>query len=285
MLDYLFLIPTYERYDMLIDLFNQIDEQCVNFKYKIVVIDDSSKDSRYTNISRPNLIYKRNEINLGKDGFYKTINQLLDFTKVENSKYYIFLADDLKLSNNFINYIDDLFNKGNEVINFFLFFDEIYTNWGLNNWVDGAFAITHDILMKLNTPISGKSDIILPSSGVWRNFSKRLNNTSSVYFPKHSLVDHLGHTESNMHEEDRRKNPVFIKNFIDNNTEWDIYREQSLPPPKSLKEKKRREKEIKILQQKENTIRKEAKHIKVNGDKNNDNFISEIQRLKKKRMI
>lgn len=295
-LDYLFLIPTYERYDMLVDLINQINEQCEGMEYKIAVMDDCSKDYRYNNlgIEYPNVIYKSNPTNLGKLGFVTTINKLFEESKNNQAKHYVFLADDLALSKNFIPYISDLFDKGHKIINFFLFQDRIYTNWGYRYWVDGAFAINHEMLSKLDKPLVGQQTKVVPSSGVWRDFTRRMDTIMApVYYPKYSFVDHLGHTDSTMHPEDRKKSPVFITNYIDDNKEWDIYRPQVLPPPKNLKEKKRREKEAKLLAQRKLTLAKaasdaknrEPKHIEVKGNttESKKKFISEVQHLKKKK--
>mgnify|MGYP001408020056 CR=1 FL=1 len=63
-LDYLFLLPTYNRFDYLIQVLDRIVEQVGSLSVKIGIVNDFSNDKRYdelTKIYGDILIYKVNE--------------------------------------------------------------------------------------------------------------------------------------------------------------------------------------------------------------------------------
>ena len=136
-LDFLFLIPTYDRYDSLVEIISVIEKQTKHLKCKIVVVNDNSNDKRYGNLtnSYDNIIYHKNPTN---------------YSRGNEAKHYVFLADDTLPSKNFINHIYSYINKGVKIVNTAINKEETYLNWGLKYWVDGCFVISHDVYHKIN---------------------------------------------------------------------------------------------------------------------------------------
>jgi hypothetical protein len=229
-LDYLFLIPTYNRYDYLVLIIDKIIEQSENFNFKIAIVNDSSNDNRYDYLVNKYscLIYHKNEKNNGKDGYYKTINTILNITKNNPSNNYIFLADDTLPSKKLISSINEYIKYGAKVVNIAIYNKNLVTNWGLDNWVDGGLAITHDILDLVNYELK---NIVTPGygTGVFREITLRLNKLNiRVHYPKHSLLNHLGHTDSVMHPKIRLKENIFSYSFLDDNKDMnDLFRDES----------------------------------------------------------
>lgn len=224
--DMVFLIPTYNRYDMLVEIINEIETQCVYKKYKIIIFDDNSTDKHYGDLTKnhKNIKYYKSETNNGKVDFYKNINYLFNEASQVQSKLYTFLADDLQLSKNFVTYIEDLMSvEGVEIINYHINKSELYTNWGYGSWVDGAFVMSNNIPKRLKefkfTPNNTKHD----GSGIWASFTSEISKEKyKVYFTNIPLVKHLGHTNSVMHPEHRKIKPLYTNGFIDDLIEHDL---------------------------------------------------------------
>jgi GT2 family glycosyltransferase len=233
-LDFLFLIPSYNRYDYLLQIISRIEEQTKHLKYKIVVVDDSSSDERYGNIKNvsDNIIYYRNPVNNGRDKFYLTVSKLFNISKNNKAKHYVFLADDTLPSINFINHIYKYTDNGVKIINTSINKKEQYLNWGFKNWVDGCFVITNDVFSKINHDFIGYEirtyfNKTTYGSGVYKAFSFRIKNLGvKVHFPKHSLVYHMGHTDSVMHTQIRKTEQMHSYSFIDNCNNCDVFREE-----------------------------------------------------------
>jgi hypothetical protein len=231
-LDFLFLIPSYNRYDLLLKVIDRIEKQCNHLKYKIVVVDDCSNDNRYDNLRNinDNIIYHKNPVNNGRDKFYLTVSKLFNISKSNEAKQYVFLADDTLPSINFIKHTYSYIDIGAKIINTSINKAEQYTNWTLKNWVDGCFVITHDIFHKINydfndSEIRKKFKKTTYGSGVYEAFSFRINKLSvKVHFPKHSMVYHMGHTDSVMHEEKRKNEQIHSYSFIDDCQNCEIFR-------------------------------------------------------------
>ena len=78
--DIVFLIPTYNRYDMLVSIIKEIETQCVNKKYKIIIFDDNSTDTHYSNLTENHQNIK----------YYKMNDEIFRMMNIPpiNGKYY-----------------------------------------------------------------------------------------------------------------------------------------------------------------------------------------------------
>ena len=224
--DIVFLIPTYNRYDMLVSIIKEIETQCVNKKYKIIIFDDNSTDTHYSNLTEnhQNIKYYKSETNNGKVNFYKNINYLFNEASKIQSKIYTFIADDLQLSKRFVAHIEDLMLiDGVEIINYHINKSELYTNWGYGSWVDGAFVMSNNIPKTLRDFKLKLNNNKHTGSGVWASFTSAINKENcKVYFTNIPLVKHLGHTNSVMHTEHRKIKPLHTNGFIDDLIEYEL---------------------------------------------------------------
>lgn len=233
-LDFLFLITTYNRYDLLVSVIERLEPQVKHLNYKIAIVDDCSNDDRYSTLITKfdNIIYHRNNKNNGRNNYYLTVNELFKISRNNESKYYVFLGDDILPSINFINHIYSFLNTGVKIINQLINQKETYTNWGLTNWVDGCFTITHDAYSKINydfveSEIRKKFTETNYGTGVYKAFSFRFKKYNlKVHYPKHSLVYHIGHTNSVMHQQKRKIEPIHSYSFIDDCDNCDIFRDE-----------------------------------------------------------
>jgi len=224
--DIVFLIPTYNRYNMLVSIIKEIETQCVNKKYKIIIFDDNSTDIHYSNLTNnhQNLKYYKSETNNGKVNFYKNIDYLFNEVLQIESKTYIFLADDLQLSKHFVTHIENLMLiEGVEIINYHINQSELYTNWGYGSWVDGAFAMSNNIVKTLKNFKFKPNKSKQGGSRIWTSFTSELSKEKcKVYFTNIPLVKHLGHTTSVMHTEHRKTTPLHTNGFIDDLIKHDL---------------------------------------------------------------
>ena len=87
MVDFVYLITTYDRYDSLINLVNSI--LLLSQNKKIIIVDDCSNDLRYENLKNyhTDLIYYKTEKNNGKKNYWKTVNLLYQKAKEIDFKY------------------------------------------------------------------------------------------------------------------------------------------------------------------------------------------------------
>jgi len=209
---YIIAIPTYNRFDKLTNLINQIQEQDKLNECQIIIYNDASTDSRYDNIRElyPNIIYLKGEKNNGKIKFWVTINSLLQEVKKYDYDRLIFLADDLKLFDNFLQFIKQ--NHNQNFINLFIY-QPYCKQWLLPHWVDGAFSSPKCFWEQINytiqpIPESRFKDTTI-SSGVWQQISTQINKLKyNVYYPHYSLTEHDGNEDSKMHPQHRIKTPI-----------------------------------------------------------------------------
>lgn len=213
MVDFVYLITTYDRYDSLINLVNSI--LLLSQNKKIIIVDDCSNDLRYENLKNyhTDLIYYKTEKNNGKKNYWKTVNLLYQKAKEIDFKYGIALPDDVSLIDNFESILDKY--KGSKIIRLFTQTNIIKTNWGYENWVDCGFIAKNKFFSDLNfeiNPITLIEDYKL-SSGVGKQLTQRLNNFNHKVLNLGSLVTHLGNEDSKMHPKLRIEQPLIGQEF------------------------------------------------------------------------
>jgi FkbM family methyltransferase len=210
--DFVYIIPTYERYEKIKNLIENILESHTNTL--IIIINDGSKDDRYLDLKNlnKNIIYLENTNNNGKEKYWVTVNKLLDEMSKYKFKYGVMLADDFKLINGYFEKLKTIINE-NEIVRLFTQKGIGETNWGYLNWVDGAFCAPHSFFKKINFelhPINSTGK--MNSSGVGCQMTRRLNNLNYKVKNYGSLVEHTGNDDSKMHPIFRKTQPL-ISNF------------------------------------------------------------------------
>jgi hypothetical protein len=210
---FIFLIPSYNRYDKLVNLLNQIK---IYDNVSVIVVNDASTDGRYKLLDNiyNNLTIIHNTKNNGKALYNNTIISLINSTENINYDYVIMLSDDFVLCNNFIPLLLECLSEYN-IVNIFSIYN---ANWSYPGWIDGAFACSKNALpiIKANIkPINHNNENA--STGVWRMVSQYfIKNKQSEYkliVLNYSLTQHDGNDDSKLHPKHRLVTPITAKNF------------------------------------------------------------------------
>ena len=97
--DFCVLITTYNRPEKLYNLLDDIEFNKKNYKILVVVFDDGSTEK--LDLTNRDVVKIGMFPNMGKRKYYVTFNATFSFVKNVNSKYFIYLPDDVSLVNNF----------------------------------------------------------------------------------------------------------------------------------------------------------------------------------------
>lgn len=228
--DTIILITSYNRYDFVNELLNQIYTQKTEYTYKVILINDGSNDNRYNFLNKKfsELVYIKNENNLGKYLYWKTINKGLQEVKKYNTNSIIQIDDDFKLCDNYLNRLISLYYEkkyeNNKIlcISYHLYSEDhlIGGRWGLKYWVDGGGLYDIEFIKLIGyqideIPMSRWSQYKNLSTGVWNQISKKINDFNCIiYKTPVSYVWHLGYKDSKMWTGDV-SGELITYNFID----------------------------------------------------------------------
>ena len=226
------MIPSYERFDKVIELIEDIMK--VDPKCLIFLLNDGSNDPNYNLFKNYDnrLIYLKNEINLGKKGYWETVNKLLKEISNYTFTYCVMLNDDLTLTYNFKNELD-LNTSEEKILRLFTPTTLINKqNWGFENWIDGIFCAPKFFLKSINYTID-KITIpknIFTSSGVGKQLTEKLNKLKIKVDFVGSMVEHIGNEDSKMHPILRKQEPL-VSNIENLKLETkELIQEQVLQP-------------------------------------------------------
>jgi glycosyltransferase involved in cell wall biosynthesis len=222
--DFCVLITTYNRPEMLNKLLDDIGNNKKDYKVLVAVFDDGS--TQKLDLTGRDVIKIGMYPNMGKKKYYVTYNATFSFVRTVNSKYFIYLPDDISLENDFFDKCKRLYESitdNNKICLSILTDDRVNrSHWGYSNpndlgeilqtqWNDLCFICEKNFFELLDykvNPISAKRWINNPqiSSGVGHQITQRLNNYGkSLYHVKKSLVYHGVH-ESKMNKNEREEN-------------------------------------------------------------------------------
>ena len=217
------LIPSYNRYDKLVETLTNINEYS---GLNVIVYNDGSDDERYYTIESnfKNVIVLHNSKNNGKIGYNDTVKFLFNEAINSNFNWFIYYADDMLLCKNFTDHVKPLFND-KEIVNIFPLHSG---SWGCSAYIDGFFTMSKNSVKIMYNLIPNKLiDIENKSTGVWSTVTKEF----SVIKPKldniklcclnYSLCQHYGNDDSKLHPKFRLTTPIIAYNFYD-----DFYGEQ-----------------------------------------------------------
>lgn len=227
--DFCIIITTFNRPQMLVELLENIEKEKKDYKILVVVCDDSSEQK--VDLTKYNVNKITMSHNMGKKKYYVVINATFSYIKNINSKYYIYLPDDIKLVDNFFDEtkrIYELIDDPRKVCLNILTDDRVSkTNWtnfrtidrGLfyhTQWNDLCFIAEKKFFDVLNyriEPIDQNRWKQNPnlSSGVGQQISIKLNNNGyNMYHTKTSMVIHGNH-ESKMNKIERSRVNLITK--------------------------------------------------------------------------
>jgi hypothetical protein len=213
-LKFTFIIPSYNRFDKLVNLINQINTYN---NTSIIIFDDASTDKRYGDLVGMfnNLTITHNRKNNGKGLYNNTVVNLLNSVESTDFDYVVMLADDFILCDNFIPLLSGIVNEYN-IINIFSIHE---SNWTFRGWIDGAFACSKNAIpiIKSNIKPIINSNNNGTSTGVWKSVTMYFwKNTTSNYklvTLNYSLTQHDGNDDSKLHPIHRLRTPITARNF------------------------------------------------------------------------
>lgn len=210
--DFVYIIPTYNRFDKIKNLI--LDILSKNSNTLIIILNDGSTDLQYKTLHTLSnkIIYLENDKNNGKDGFWITVNTLMDEMSKYKFKYGVMMGDDFTLIDEYQEKLESYINE-DHLIRLFTQQQIGETNWGFKNWIDGAFCAPRSFFEKINFelfPIKHRGKIM--SSGVGHQMSERLTKLGLVVKNYGSLIDHIGNEDSKMHPKLRQQQPL-VTNF------------------------------------------------------------------------
>jgi hypothetical protein len=215
--DFCFLIPSYNRYDKLSNLLDNIKNiEGIN----VIVFDDASDDERYNNLTElyPEFLFIKNNKNNGKVNFNETIRELFNSALKTQFKYFITTADDMILCQNFMSNIQPLVSEY-DICNLFTINGGSF-GWGCTAYIDGCFISSYNGLKLITNIIPNKlTNTHGKSTGVWsqvtRYFCGRNNTEYKLKCLNYTLFQHDGNYDSKLHPGIRDKKPIIANNFYD----------------------------------------------------------------------
>jgi len=237
--DICIVITTFNREIMLKKLLDDIIKNSSDLKIIIGIFDDCSDKildlTEYEN--RLNIVYNRYSKNHGKKQYWKLISDTMNFCKNINSKYFIYLPDDVRLIDDFFNKAITKFNNisDNKKICLNLLIANSTKTTKFANWTGFEIVELEDVyktqfndlcfIAERNffEALEFRIDAINPNlweidknagSGVGSNISKRLHNMGySMFHVKKTLVIH-GEHDSQMNYSFRKVQKIIAMNKI-----------------------------------------------------------------------
>jgi hypothetical protein len=166
-------VMLYNKLDLFKDLFPSYKRISLNVYVKLYLIDDSSNNDIYyfiQNLDLGNIIYKKNEINLGHDkNYYNIYNNI-------NENYFWIIPDSFNVSDIFINKIFNIIEK--DEIDLFVL--NINNRLNYRNFISNYFIIKNLMSCLWHTTLTGS---VLYNRSVLNNFN--INQTPiSKNFPQ-----------------------------------------------------------------------------------------------------
>jgi len=220
--DVLIYISSYNRYEKLRNILNQLYTQETKYSFKIIVMNDGSTDENYYNLNKefPEIIYLQNEVNGGRALYWQTINTIFEELKNYSSYTVIQIDDDFILCNDFINILIDKFFELKAENNSYM---GIKYHLASFNEVGDISKNVFDWKKTLQTLDGGSLfdpeflklfDYKLPNYHVWGQLYKYIREFGvMVYTFRESLAYHDGNFDSKMYPVGRINRKIYTKRF------------------------------------------------------------------------
>jgi len=197
MIDYIYIIPTYNRFL----LAKKVVDSILLFKQncRIILLNDGSEDERYSLFENynNNLVYLKNNINNGINCYWKTVRTLFQEISKYKFKHGIMMSDDFDFIENFALIINK-YKNNSDIIRLFTQ-DKVNSNWGYKNWIDGAFCASYKFFSDFNFEIFPIQNRKFTSSMVGYQMTVRLNELNYNVLDIGSFLIHKGNENSVMH--------------------------------------------------------------------------------------
>jgi len=224
--DIIICISSYNRYNKLLLMLNQLYKQSTKYRFKIILNNDGSTDNNYKSLPTifPSLEITGSEINNGKTLYYKTISNMWGHASKYISHGICHLDDDFILCSNFIDSVMNIFFEkkfdNNKTVSIYFHKTSKENNNDIDLYrVDGGVLFDNNFIRlleyKLNPP-NHRFTINGISSGVWRIISNHIKiNGLNSHRTNISLIKHDGNEDSKMHYKHRIESPIYTYDFKD----------------------------------------------------------------------
>jgi hypothetical protein len=236
--DAVICVCSYERYDKLKRLLDQIYSQNSKYTFQFNLMNDGSFDHRYDNLPKvfPKLKYVKNEVNGGKVNYWNTVNRLWRTGSEQTSHVFIQIDDDFILCDNFLDrLLDEFFAKKEEDNCFMVFTYHVYgyeknkpqADWWYNGKsiaIDGGTMFDSRFIEFFNYQVNIGTRYIAEhtSTFVWDTIVQHIRDFGvRVHRCPKSLAWHDGNFDSKLHFETRKIKKSYTKNFIDGDDKYD----------------------------------------------------------------
>ena len=211
--DICFLIPSFNRYEKLCNLLTQISGYTgVN----TIIYNDASTIGNYANIETlyTNTKVIKGENNNGRAKFDLTIKTLFKEGMKTDFKYFILIADDMGLCDDFVHHLKPLLDE-KTIVNLFSLSDG---GWTCTAYIDGVFSISKMGLEIVYNLLPNKSrDENQKSTGVWSSVTTKFCRQKTYGYRlaclNYTLVQHYGNEDSKLHFNFRKLRPIVAHNF------------------------------------------------------------------------
>lgn len=177
MTDYLLLIPTFNRGDLLIQALRKMEAELLktDSSCKAIIWNDGSHRTldEYSKIDtqfkekRFQVLQRRYRINRGRRGFWKTLSELMALAKAEKFRWAIMMPDDVLPCHNFFERVTKRFLElqAEDHIKRVVAMNLICTllrNWGRGRFVDNVFIAERAFFEAIGW-------VLKPATGRWRD--------------------------------------------------------------------------------------------------------------------
>jgi hypothetical protein len=230
--DVVFCVSSFDRYDKIKRILEQIFSQETKYTFKFILLNDGSTDKRYSDLKNmfPDILYLKNAVVGGKINYWRTINTMWKKASEFNTYAIIQLDDDFILCNNFLNILLDTFFEIKDKCNDYMIFgfhiygfkkdEPIHPSWLDENErvVDGGMLLDVQFMKMINYEFDEIEHrvTLATSSFTWVRLKEKIIELGvKVYRFKNSLVWHAGNEDSKLHPTVRKGHRVYTKNFID----------------------------------------------------------------------
>lgn len=234
--DVLIYISSFDRYEKLLNILNQLYSQETRYSFKIIVMNDGSTDRRYYYLKNKfsEIIYLKNKVNGGRALYWQTVNTIFEELKKYSSYAVIQIDDDFILAKDFINILMDKFFELKQENNSYMGIryhipsfneNEIITDDYFNRIkrfqaFDGGSMFDPEFLKLINYNIKEINQNIFKQkfqhSHVWTSLNNFIRELGvMVYSTRKSLAYHNGNEDSKMHPELRLTKKIYTKKFND----------------------------------------------------------------------
>jgi hypothetical protein len=232
--DTIVYISTYNRYEKLINILNQLYSQKTKYSFKVILMNDGSTDERYNNIENkfPDVLYLKNDVNGGLDFYWKTINTIFQEIRKYCAHAVIQIDDDFILCNEFINRSMNKFFQIKEENNSYMGIRYHLTSFKENQVFDegrfdaikrfqdfdGGSIFDSQFLQLFNYELVPDEN----NSHLWYLLNALVKKFGVlVYTMRESLAYHTGNDDSKLNPEIRKAKKLYTINFIKDVSKFD----------------------------------------------------------------